>query len=860
MAQLDRARYQATHGVAPPAPARPAAARQPPLAALQRFAGNAAVAQLLEASPPSPAAPPQPARPIVPTVSDVDPRARVDIIQRAIVLNPMLRRFDVSMDLMVEALTDLTPDDARAVREEYRRRTSWNLRWVVTGQLPIPETFGVSEGATIESSLGRLERQRLLNLMDGTAVAPIDPERALAAGESFGALAAGAARLLGRDDIAEELGDRAAATAAAQVTADQGRQRAEAEANRYRAEAATIRRHIERTEGEQAIAMVRRPDPERQALAGQYRTLYGTELYLDLTTRLKGTDAARAAATWIEDYVTADSLALGAELARQRSVDAAATILESAGSGDLLGPSTMDLATRELGRRNRREARGKVEQRLAGIAAAGEQDAQGDRTAGREHLAQVLDRAGATPGATLRTELAAQGGRVAQAIVVDDEAQELAARLARADVEGTLKVADLEAALRHLRSVARRVVVERITRQPDLAPFAEQLLVATTAGTYDAFRRRFDADDTKRTLDKALDIGGAVEEERNRALLGSLGELPAWRELDLALRRDPKDMDRVRAILGRKDRPTIVGIATEYQEHTGRLLETDLLGTPEQRRLAEFLDEDKAKQEHVERLVLLGGGRFRSENPDEAARLEEERQWVGARNFALKRAVIQNRGTFARARDWLGNIEKDLVERADRDIDDANIAASRALNELPPDLAAAREAVAAMHRAGARLERNLDVYKEATKAAFDEFVDLAVLAVTTIVTLGEGTAVVMAIRATIATVGTKLVLKGDDYSLDEFLMDLRSGLGAAAGGKLAEGVLKPVATKVAGYAAKAGLSTGLTGKVAGYAGKPPCGRGSRSSPRVPPTSPRARISAPAWACRTRARRSRSAAW
>ncbi|MBX3030072.1 MAG: hypothetical protein KF809_07910 [Chloroflexi bacterium] len=835
MAQHDRARHEAAPTVATPAPARPAdvARPPPPLAALQRLAGNQAVAQLvaapdapvvMEATPADPAAAPgAPPRAHVPTVTDVDPRARVDTIQRAILLNPVLGRFEISMDLMIEALTDLTPGDGRAIREEYRRRTGWDLRWVVTGQQSLPPTFGMMTEATMGTSLGQLERQRVLNLLGGTAVAPADPERAAATGATVGALAAGAARLLGRDDIADELGEKVAAAATAHVTADQERERTTAEVNRTRADAATIRRHIERKEGEQAIAMIRRPNAERQALASQYLALYRTELYLDLTSRLKGIDVARVAATWIDDHVTADRLALESDLARQRRVDTAASMLESANHG-LFGPTTADLATRELGKRQRREARARVEARLAGIAAAGEQDAGGDRASGREHLGKVLDQAGSTPGVTLRSELASQGDRVAQAIAVDDEARELASRLARADVEGTLKHADLEAALRHLRTVARRIVVERVTRQPDLAPFAEQLLIATTASTYDAFRKRFDADDTKRTLDQALGIEAlfgitTVEQERNRALLESEGSLPAWRELDLALRRTPKDMARVRTVLGRQDRPAILGIAAEYQANTGRSLHTDLLGTPEQQRLAELLDRDEARQEHLERLVLLGGGRFHSETADEATRLEEERQWLGARCFALKRAVIQNRGAFARARDWVGNIEKSLVDRADTDITDANIAASRALGGSPPDVAAARAALAEMRRAGARLERNLDVYKEATKAAFDEFVDLAVLAVTTIVTLGEGTVVIMAIRATMATVGTKLVLKGNDYSADEFLMDLRSGLGAAAGGKLAEGVLKPVAAKVAGYAARTGLSTGLTGKVAGAAGK-----------------------------------------
>ena len=57
---------------------------------------------------------------------------------------------------------------------------------------------------------------------------------------------------------------------------------------------------------------------------------------------------------------------------------------------------------------------------------------------------------------------------------------------------------------------------------------------------------------------------------------------------------------------------------------------------------------------------------------------------------------------------------------------------ARALTDSPPDLAVARaESRGAAVGDRQALERNLAAYKEATKAAFDEFVDLAVLAVTT---------------------------------------------------------------------------------------------------------------------------------
>ena len=76
----------------------------------------------------------------------------------------------------------------------------------------------------------------------------------------------------------------------------------------------------------------------------------------------------------------------------------------------------------------------------------------------------------------------------------------------------------------------------------------------------------------------------------------------------------------------------------------------------------------------------------------------------------------------------------------------------------------------------------------------------------------------MAIRTTIATIGTKPRSRARLLP-DEFLMDLRSGLGAAAGGKLVEGVLEPVAKQVAAYVGTTRLSKGFAGKVMPQLGK-----------------------------------------
>jgi hypothetical protein len=717
---------------------------------LQRLAGNRAVAQLVADAP----------------ATGVDTGSRVDLLQLAIKIKPFPLGFAIGLDKVAEALIDLAPQDGRAIKAEYKRRTGWDLEWVITAQQGLGE-----DSQELPNNLGQADRKRLLNLLGGT-VASVAPG-------AEGAPSEAAAR-----DVAETT------------------------ANRLRAEAAAVRKAIEKKQGEAAIELIRRPHAERQALADHYQTQYGESLYNALG-RLSGRDAQRAHALWIDDTVTADRLALEGDLERQASADAEARkFAELADAFPAVG---------QVYKQRQRAARAAVESRLEGVAAGDQPGTTGGPAQGREHLAAVLAQPG-TSDQTLATRLGAASDPVVAAIVDRGEPEQLAARLARADVEGTLKAADLAGGLQHLRALARRAAIREIEHQPAaLAPQADNVISILTDGYYRRFADEFDKVDTKRPLAKVLaSVGGAVERERNQALLAGKGALPAWQEMDLALRSRPRDMAAVRGILGRLDHQEVQALAEEYRLNTAghRSMEADLMGTGAERQVAHLLDEDEARAADMEKSVLLQGGVFSSDATDEVTRLDEERKWTFGRYLALERAVMENRGTFAEVRDWVGNLEHELVERAHGAAADASAAMARALTDSPPDVAAARVALVQLQQAVERLDRNVGIYKEATKAAFEEFVDLAVLVVTTAVTLGQGSAIVLALRSTVATIGTKLVLKGSAYSVDEFLMDLRSGLGAAAGGKLVEGVLNPVAKQIAAYADKVKLSSSFAGRVA----------------------------------------------
>ncbi len=696
----------------------------------------------------------------------MDAGSRVDLLQLAIKIEPMPPRFQLDVEKVTEAIQDLTPQDGRAIKGEYKRRTGWDLGWVITGQQGLR-----GDSPELPNNIGQPDRKRLLNLLRGTVVS-VEP---------------------GTDGAPTEAG----AAEVAQVTA-----------NRYRAEAAAIRKAIDKKQGDAAIELIRRPHAERQMLADHYQTQYGESLYNALA-RLPGRDAQRAAALWIDDTVTADRLALEGDLERQATADADAR--KYAALADAF-PSVGQVV-----KQRQRAARSAVESRLEGVAAGDESGTAGGHAQGREHLAAVL----AQPGAgdrTLAARMGATSDPVIAAIVDRGEPEQLAAHLARADMEATLKAADLAGGLRRLRAIARQAAIREIEHQPGaLAPQADNVISVVTDGYYQRFAEEFDKVDTKRPLAKVLtSLGGAVERERNQALLAGKGAMAPWQEMDFALRARPRDMETARAILGRLTRQEVDELKIEYNHNTAgnRSLEADLLGNEEERQVERFKDRDEARAAEMEKTVLLQGGVFSSDATDEVSRLDEERKWTFGRYLALERAVMENKGTFAEVRDWVGNLEHDLVERAHTAAADASSAMARALTDSPPDLAAARVALGQLQQAVQRLDRNVGIYKEATKAAFEEFVDLAVLVVSTAVTLGQGSAIMLALRSTVATIGTKLVLKGSSYTADEFLMDLRSGLGAAAGGKLVEGVLNPVAKQIAAYADKVKLSQSFAGRVA----------------------------------------------
>jgi ADP-ribosyltransferase exoenzyme len=369
--------------------------------------------------------------------------------------------------------------------------------------------------------------------------------------------------------------------------------------------------------------------------------------------------------------------------------------------------------------------------------------------------------------------------------------------------------------------------------------------------------------------------GGGIAEMRDTELFKGRGVIPEWRQLDLALASDPKDYDRAKEILAHKTRSQIEKLKAEYNANAigffgmKRDLQTDLLGTLEYQEMLRHpekanpelvmkTDLSKARKNYEERMSwlkgdvyeppsaptpespgedpakgppLMTGGRVTSleasfsgppvPGPDvvgnimrrqaEKDRIGREATWLVGQIFTRYSATMDNRGTFARFHDWVGNVEHDVVTGTRDDATETFRKLDDALESDPPKFELARQLLGRLYLHRARMNYNVPVYEKATEAAFNEFVDFAVLVVSTIATAGEGGAILMAIRATAATVLTKATLKGDDYTADEFWADIRTGVISAGASKLGEKLVQRLGAAYTRSAEKLGWNRGWIG-------------------------------------------------
>jgi len=536
-----------------------------------------------------------------------------------------------------------------------------------------------------------------------------------------------------------------------------------------------------------ALAALHLGSAERKALLERlYAKHFRTVVVMDLNSHLFGRDLQRALALFTGDTTGAEAIAIEQQVAVKRDLDHPTSVA--------------DVINRQ---ERQHKADAAIEEHLTNLRAGGPVEST-LRKSGHGAVLGELDSVSHGDAAAVQ-----------HALTENDESRLVAARMARLYHEDKLTAKDIERELTGLRdTIGRGVHGEKALAARLRAAFME-LEVVFIAQTQQSLRYVISITGSKGPrlvgLDQAkIALEPDAEQERNAELLRGFGEIVddnrvrmfgppvhvsgAVLELDLAVREG--DVSRLREALADKTKKQVEQLAREYQAYTHRELKTDVLGSPEMQKAAGILPGVFDNEKRAEKAEILEGDTFESTDPWVAKgsvqhRLEEA-AWIHQRIGSLYDRVVDNRGLFAQARDWVGNIEKTVV-------DDARKAAEAAYWAIlaDPRHASLDKQLAILRKSQARLEHNVEVYKEATKEAFDEFVEAAVFVVTTALTLGEGGAMFMAWRTVLGTAGTKFVLKGEDYSLDEFRIDILEGLAGSVGSKGAEKYLDEVIGGVA---------------------------------------------------------------
>lgn len=780
----------------------------PLIAQLQRQAGNAAVASLLSRLPPgsgstamlqssrisdvsairaqstAPATiedrPKQDLRPetIVQraAVDERGPEGVVEDLREAVKLVRPVHLVAVNFDAAAAVLADLTPSQGKQVDDLWLRKVDHPLRPLLAGD----------DNDFPNTNLRRDQFKALANLLRGT-----------------------------RADVSEGF----------MAPAKAWKNQAEAEEHRLVVQAAKLHDGLRQGESGKEAAFAALATlgggPDRIVLLEKvYIQHFQTSAMIDLTSHLSGLDLQRAIALFTGDHAGAEAIAIDKNLeVKRRSQQDSQTLVGMA---------------RAIAQERKADAA--IEEHLANLRAAG----------GSEAVKKALERKSGerTIGAGLDALAHDDNASVRKALQENDDSRLAAARLARLQKQGKLTAGDLERELTDLRDAIRRQVIAELVQRTGSAPPDEQhrLLMVRLPAAFFELEAVFQSE-THQSLRHVVSITGSdgprvagmgnielppgVEQERNLELLRGFGTFveedrtvfgmkvghisAAVKELDIAVRE--KDIKRIRKALAGRTKTQVIKLADEYKSQTGRELHADLLGSPEMEKVyrsVPWLD----KEAQAEKGELLEGDKFEPSDPwemDPKRLLVEEASWIYHRLDALYKRVIENRGLFAEARDWVGNLERTLVDDARHD---ADAAWSALFNHQR--VSSMRVQLAILKRCQARLEHNVDRYKEATREAFDTFVEIAVFAVTTALTLGEGGAAIMALRGIVGTVGTKLVLKGDDYSLAEFRNDVLGGAAGALGGHAATKAFEELMPSLTAAAAKeAGMT--VPGHIASFA-------------------------------------------
>jgi hypothetical protein len=208
---------------------------------------------------------------------------------------------------------------------------------------------------------------------------------------------------------------------------------------------------------------------------------------------------------------------------------------------------------------------------------------------------------------------------------------------------------------------------------------------------------------------------------------------------------DRQDIKRLKAALDGKDKAQINALDDELKANGRGSLRGQLLDKPEWATCVVLAGTRTMRPKEgslcdeigdVLEILDLGGMPTQDPGGDEFSSLVVEGRWYWNKIQTLCERAMARRGTFARLRDWNGNQEHDLVDRAR----DRAEAAFKALTDhaTTKSADAAMDQVKALKDSFSRLRYNLGVYTAATEAAFVNFVDVAVNVVSRAMTFIPG--------------------------------------------------------------------------------------------------------------------------
>lgn len=833
--------------IAAPAPANDqgAAYHERHLLNLQRTAGNTAVMQLLGVQ----RAPLQ--RAPAGAAGGLDPAARVDRLRHAINHFAPASLMIIDVEAAASALADMTSAEGRTVKSLFLGQTKWNLGWLIAGELDIDDK-------PVTNNLGPFNRRRLLNLLSGTVAAPaVDPMAAMAAAEARGE-DAGAAAVAARDkNIAEqkktEVNRLRAQAIEVKVWLDKGQKE----------KIFGLLRRLATAAGRE----------ERKRLSDAYEQQFGEQLYIALTKRMRGRDWERVGALWDENTAKADRLATETQLEKVKKAEAESQAL-NAGTNEYLKSMPLFAKAAKQAAQRSRDERAALEAQVEGLAEQPADTAEGEpkKTQLEAALDESSDGKGlggklAARKDAVMSELVSKSRRpemlaariarslkekTLKAAEIEDALRELrgtAVSDARREAAAAGDATDKP-------PISPQLVVETYfarfqARFAEASPDRPLLMVLMSIGSKDEAARNLALLGGRGQLPEWQELYFALRPghrdiERVKRILGkktpsqikALGDeykvfTPGNRDLttdvlgttderkrienptfeDIVEGRAPKDLAKAREGLEEKKRLMRGGTFEEGPPSGSEAelveLATDLAAARDRHPQPAGVGQKRLGGPPVGDEVL-GTVASLAASEGEVRQLREEASFVFGRINSIESAVLENRGTYARGRDWLGNVEHSVVMQTRRDAAAAVKGVDAALSKDPRDIDAARTQVGELYLIEARMQHNIPIYKERTEESFNAFVDAAVLIASTIATAGQGGAILMAIRATAATIATKVTLKGADYSGEEFWADVRGGVFSAVGGKLSEkfvgGLAEAIAVRYAKRAEKLGLT------------------------------------------------------